>query len=174
MPQREITPTAREILDELRRKHDACMLTSYIKFNSKLKEGASYGQSVNEYDPGSMGTRDFKRLARELMDMEERCGVQDELLAHADRLSAGAEQLLATRSTLLRRGELDALEQAASPADPPAAGAAPMSKPANEGGTGARDTRRVGGDRNGSPCCNACRRISTTPAARATSATHNQ
>jgi hypothetical protein len=38
-----------------------------VNFNSKLKEAASFGQPITEYDPGSRGYKDFVNLARELM-----------------------------------------------------------------------------------------------------------
>jgi hypothetical protein len=40
---------------------------STINFNTKLKEAASFGQPITEYDPGSRGYKDFVNLARELM-----------------------------------------------------------------------------------------------------------
>ncbi len=95
------TRLAREILNELRRRYDAHLLESYVNFNSKLKEAASVGQSINEYDPTSMGCRDFGRLANELIEMENQAPDQDALISHAERLSARAEELLATRAHLV-------------------------------------------------------------------------
>lgn len=104
------TKLAREILTELRRKHGDYMLTAYVNFNSKLKEGASYGQPIQEYDPASAGSRDFARLAQEIMAMEPKSPVQDILLRHADHLAAGAERLLASSSVLVRPVAIDSQE----------------------------------------------------------------
>jgi len=95
------TKLAREILNEMRRKHDHLMLKSYINFNTKLKEGASFGQAISEYDSASMGYRDFVRLARELIDVEQSASIHEDLLLQADRLAARAEELLASRSVLI-------------------------------------------------------------------------
>ncbi|MGA3068583.1 MAG: glycogen-binding domain-containing protein [Tepidisphaeraceae bacterium] len=42
-------------------------MESTVNFNTKLKEAASFGQPITEYDPGSRGYKDFLNLARELM-----------------------------------------------------------------------------------------------------------
>src|SRR5690606_21527299 len=34
-----------------------------VNFNSKLKEAASFGQPITEYDPASRGMQDFDKLA---------------------------------------------------------------------------------------------------------------
>ncbi len=64
------TKLAREILAELRKRHGDAMFTSFINFNTKLKESASLGQPITEYDPASTGCRDFVRFARELISIE--------------------------------------------------------------------------------------------------------
>jgi len=61
------TKLAREVLGELRAKFKHCLMESAINFNTKLKEAASFGQPITEYDPGSRGYKDFVNLARELM-----------------------------------------------------------------------------------------------------------
>lgn len=65
------TKLAREILAEMRRKFGDRMLDAFINVNTKLREGTSFGQAITEYDPASMGCRDFQRLARELAGMGE-------------------------------------------------------------------------------------------------------
>ena len=103
------TKLGREILSELKRKYDSLMCQSFINFNTKLKEGASFGQPITEYDPGSMGFRDFVRLARELIaaGSPEQEAVPPSILRQADELAARAERLLATTAPLLcdRSGE---------------------------------------------------------------------
>ncbi len=61
------TKLAREVLSELRAKFRDYLMDSAINFNTKLKEAASFGQPITEYDPGSRGYKDFVNLARELM-----------------------------------------------------------------------------------------------------------
>jgi chromosome partitioning protein len=61
------TKLAREVLSELRNKFREYLMDSTVNFNTKLKEAASFGQPITEYDPGSRGYKDFVNLARELM-----------------------------------------------------------------------------------------------------------
>ncbi|HEX8342544.1 MAG TPA: AAA family ATPase [Tepidisphaeraceae bacterium] len=61
------TKLAREVLGELRAKFKDHLMASTVNFNTKLKEAASFGQPITEYDPGSRGYKDFVDLARELM-----------------------------------------------------------------------------------------------------------
>jgi len=61
------TKLAREVLQELRGKFREYLMESTVNFNTKLKEAASFGQPITEYDPGSRGYKDFVNLARELM-----------------------------------------------------------------------------------------------------------
>ena len=56
------TKLAREILAELRRQFGERLLPVVVHFNSKLKEAASFGQAITEYDPGSRGYQDFEKL----------------------------------------------------------------------------------------------------------------
>ncbi|MEX2213698.1 MAG: AAA family ATPase [Phycisphaeraceae bacterium] len=56
------TKLAREILAELRRQFGDRLLPVVVHFNSKLKEAASFGQAITEYDPGSRGYQDFEKL----------------------------------------------------------------------------------------------------------------
>ena len=46
------TKLAREILAELRRKFAKLLLGTVINFNTKLKEGTSFGQPITEFAPG--------------------------------------------------------------------------------------------------------------------------
>lgn len=57
------TKMAREILSELKRHFGARLLPVVVHFNSKLKESASFGQPITEYDPASRGMQDFEKLA---------------------------------------------------------------------------------------------------------------
>ncbi|CAN5484269.1 hypothetical protein BH10PLA1_BH10PLA1_10250 [soil metagenome] len=55
------------MLNELRSKFSSYLMESTVDFNTKLKEAATFGQPITEYDPGSRGYKDFVNLARELM-----------------------------------------------------------------------------------------------------------
>ncbi|MFP4144343.1 MAG: AAA family ATPase [Phycisphaeraceae bacterium] len=57
------TKLAREILSELKRHFGDKLLPVVINFNAKLKEAASFGQPITEYDAASRGMQDFERLA---------------------------------------------------------------------------------------------------------------
>lgn len=61
------TKLAREILGELRRHFGEKLLPVVVNFNSKLKEAASFGQPITEYDPASRGMQDFDKLAAWLL-----------------------------------------------------------------------------------------------------------
>jgi len=94
------TKLGREILNELRRKFGSMMCSTFINFNTKLREGASFGQPITEYDPGSMGFRDFVRLSRELISSGGPEMVPTTLLRQANDLAERAEKLLATSRPL--------------------------------------------------------------------------
>lgn len=100
------TKLGREILNELKRKFSERMCSTFINFNTKLREGASFGQPITEYDPGSMGFRDFVRLARELIAAGGPEGAPTTLLRQADDLAVRAEKLLATSRPLFGKNGL--------------------------------------------------------------------
>ncbi len=109
------TKLGREILNELKRKFGPIMCHTFINFNTKLREGASFGQPITEYDPNSMGFRDFVRLARELVSAGGPDMVATTLLRQADDLAEKAEQLLATTRPLFAS---DGIELPADPTPP--------------------------------------------------------
>ena len=102
------TKLGREILNELKRKFGPLMCSTFINFNTKLREGASFGQPITEYDPASMGFRDFVRLARELIAAGGPEMVPVTLLRQADDLAAKAQKLLATSRPLFGKGGFEA------------------------------------------------------------------
>ena len=65
------TKLAREVLSEMRKRHGDAMFSTFINFNTKLKESASLGQPITEYDPASSGCRDFVKFAREVIALNE-------------------------------------------------------------------------------------------------------
>lgn len=95
------TKLAREILAELRNRYKGLVYDAILNFNTKLKEGASYGQPITEFAPTSMGARDFQTLAREVMAGTPAPAPTADVLKHVERLAADAERLLATTTTLV-------------------------------------------------------------------------
>ena len=61
------TRLGREVLAHLRARYDRILAKACINFNTKLKEAASLGQPITEYDTASIGYRDFRTLAEELL-----------------------------------------------------------------------------------------------------------
>lgn len=101
------TKLAREILAELRSRFKGVVFETIVNFNTKLKEGASFGQPITEFAPTSMGAKDFQKLAREILADDPGVVPTAELLAHVERLAADADRLLATTATLVDRGTMD-------------------------------------------------------------------
>ncbi len=64
------TKMSREVLAELRKHFGSKMFQTVINFNTKLKEAASLGQPITEYEPSSKGSRDFLSLADELISTD--------------------------------------------------------------------------------------------------------
>jgi chromosome partitioning protein len=93
------TKMAREILAELRSHFADRMFKTVVNFNTKLKEAASFGQPINEYDPASKGQQDFRLLAQELIGGEEQPQVKskrlvDSLADQLEAIGASANELL--------------------------------------------------------------------------------
>jgi len=96
------TKLGREILAELRKHFAAKMFETVINFNTKLKEAASLGQPIGEYDPASRGRKDFQALAQEIINIDvtgERREYLDSLQKQLDSISSSADDLLATVKT---------------------------------------------------------------------------
>jgi len=92
------TKMAREILSELRTHFGDKMFETVVNFNTKLKEAASFGQPIGEYDPASKGHNDFQGLVRELLQAQpdkHRRHIIESLSEKLEAISATADQLLA-------------------------------------------------------------------------------
>jgi chromosome partitioning protein len=140
------TKLAREVLSELRNKFREYLMESTVNFNTKLKEAASFGQPITEYDPGSRGYKDFVNLARELMghrpmEMEptpsERLSRPAELVQRAKQLAQltnyqfGRPPVSVPGSSPAGGGASHSLVSPASPATPTPV--MPMSEPGSSG-----------------------------------------
>jgi hypothetical protein len=118
-----------------------------VNFNTKLKEAASFGQPITEYDPGSRGYKDFINLARELMghrptDVEP--ALADARMSRPAELVQRAKQLAQLTSFQFGRSVAKGQPTAApvsSPAVPVAAG--------NGNGNGNGNAHHGNGNGNG-------------------------
>jgi chromosome partitioning protein len=120
------TKLAREVLAELRSRFGDHLMSSTVNFNTKLKEAASFGQPITEYDPGSRGYKDFVTLARELMGQRpetDQVEVPLESLSRPQELVQRAKQLAQITNFQFGRGTVT-LAQPAAPAPAPAPAAA--------------------------------------------------
>lgn len=91
------TKMAREILAELRSHFGDRMFETIVSFNTKIKEAASFGQPISEYDPGSKGRKDFVTLAEEVVGSQTKQQRHEFVNSLADQLesiSATADELL--------------------------------------------------------------------------------
>src|SRR5688500_13234986 len=131
------TKLAREVLSELRAKFREYLMESTVNFNTKLKEAASFGQPITEYDPGSRGYKDFVNLARELMGhrpVEAEPAAMEKLSRPAE-LVQRAKQLSQLASSTCQFGRMGATGSNAPAASVPASpAAAPVQEPAYFGG----------------------------------------
>jgi len=97
------TKMAREILGELRKHFGDKMFKTVVNFNTKLKEAASFGQPISEYDPASKGHKDFQDLVKEMMHgqpEQQRRQLVESLSEKLESISASADELLALARTL--------------------------------------------------------------------------
>ncbi len=93
------TKLGREILGELRKHFSGKMFKTVINFNTKLKEAASLGQPISEYDAASKGHKDFQGLAEELVGADtqvHRAELVGTLQDKLEVISASAEELLSS------------------------------------------------------------------------------
>ena len=109
------TKLAREVLSELRSKFREQLMGCTINFNTKLKEAASFGQPITEYDPASRGCRDFDVLAKELMGDRPAAEnpMQIERLTRPQELVQRAKQLAQLTNVKFGRGTTSAYDAVA-------------------------------------------------------------
>ncbi len=125
------TKLAREVLQELRARFRDYLMESVVNFNTKLKEAASFGQPITEYDPGSRGYKDFVNLARELMGhrpVEVEPAISDQRLSRPAELVQRARQLAQLTNYQFGRGTVKPAT-APAPATPAPARAEPPTGP---------------------------------------------
>jgi chromosome partitioning protein len=131
------TKMAREILAELRSHFADRMFKTVVNFNTKIKEAASFGQPINEYDPASNGQQDFRTLAQEVIGVGEARQSKSKRLVDslADQLEstgASANELLKTTQPTAPATSPAVADRAAGAAPGPGPSApAPLSQPAS-------------------------------------------
>lgn len=57
------SPLARDVLHELERRFEERLTPVVVRYDDRLKESASAGMSVHQFDPDSMGASDYDALA---------------------------------------------------------------------------------------------------------------
>lgn len=97
------TKMAREILAELRSHFSDRMFKTVVNFNTRIKEAASFGQPIGEYDPASKGQQDFRSLAQEVIGASEHPQVKSKRLV--DSLADQLESIGASATELLKSGK---------------------------------------------------------------------
>ena len=104
------TKMAREILAELHNHFAEKMFKTIVNFNTKIKEAASFGQPIGEYDPSSKGQADFRALAEEVISTEARApqhAVVESLSEQLKAISSTADELLQTANQPIKAIETE-------------------------------------------------------------------
>ena len=105
------TKMAREIMAELRSCFGDKMFKTIINFNTKLKEAASFGQPICEYDSASKGRSDFSSLAEEVdasHTARQRKELINSLSSQLESISSSAEELLkSTKIPFEQKGPIE-------------------------------------------------------------------
>ncbi len=130
------TKMGREILGELRKQFSDKMFKTTVNFNTKLKEAASLGQPISEYDPASKGHKDFESLAEELIGTNthaRRAELVGTLQSKLDAISASAEELLSSIKVPQRTAKTDAMPQTPRAAAAPQEVVRPVAAPQEVG-----------------------------------------
>jgi hypothetical protein len=73
------------------------MFDRVVNFNTKIKEAASFGQPISEYDSTSKGQADFRALAEEVIGVQskaERHEMVNTLAGQLEKISSTADELL--------------------------------------------------------------------------------
>jgi chromosome partitioning protein len=108
------TKMAREILSELRQNFGDKMFRTVVNFNTKIKEAASFGQPISEYDPASKGHADFRAFAEELVGIESKTqsrNLVNTLAGQLETISASANELLKTAKPAIKTAQKIAKQQ---------------------------------------------------------------
>jgi chromosome partitioning protein len=111
------TKMAREILAELRSHFGDRMFKTVVNFNTRIKEAASFGQPISEYDPASKGQQDFKSLAQEVIGVSEHPQTKSKRLV--DSLADQLESIGTSATELLKAAKPAVIQEPVRPAGAP-------------------------------------------------------
>jgi len=114
------TKMAREILAELRSHFADKMFTTTVNFNTKIREAASFGQPISEYDPASKGQADFRALAEEVIRSEtkqQRHEIVSSLTSQLEAITTTADELLAAAKPAIKTVQTPKAEKTNKMAD---------------------------------------------------------
>ena len=64
-----------KVLEDIHRNFESGMFKAVIHTNVKLKEAASFGKSIADYQTGAQGFKDYLALAEEIMEKEKHLGM---------------------------------------------------------------------------------------------------
>ena len=131
---------AREVLTELRRYFPEKVFRTPITSNIKLAESPSFGKTIFEYAPDSIGARDFASLAHEVLTqevlhkapaepVEPRRATRPSLAAVVQRVAASLEPV---RAPAVPAAPVTSAVAASKPLTPPAAKPPAPARPALE------------------------------------------
>jgi len=133
LPKLHVLPTlydvrvrnSREILADLTRQFGEAVLPVAIHYASKLREAASFGQPITEYDPSCRSCQDFRRLAEHLTAHPPGTGFGDAPGQPATETSAPADTAAAELGAVPSVDPAPAAGAPAASAQPPAPAAEP-------------------------------------------------
>ena len=92
------TKMSRELLGELRKHFPDTLMPTPVHLNSKLKEAASFGQPITEYDPSSRGCKNFEELTKHLLKLD----IEAQELAQVQSGDVGETESFAARADTAR------------------------------------------------------------------------
>jgi chromosome partitioning protein len=104
------TRIAKEILQDIRDHFKDSTYETIINLNVKLKEAASYGKSILDYDINSQGYKDYLALAGELISEERQCAY----MQFADQQSASVIPQLVEKELVLHAPHASSVKVAGS------------------------------------------------------------
>jgi hypothetical protein len=93
------------------------MFKTVVNFNTRIKEAASFGQPISEYDPASKGQQDFRSLAQEVIGAAEHPQVKNKRLV--DSLADQLESIGVSANELLKSGKPAVIVERTRPAAAP-------------------------------------------------------
>jgi chromosome partitioning protein len=99
------TKMGREILGELRNHFGDKMFKTVVNFNTKIKEAASFGQPICEYDSASKGNMDFRALADEITASgikHKHFSLVDSLAGQLESISSSADELIKAAKPVIK------------------------------------------------------------------------